>query len=479
MAQTFAEWSSSYVRVPGYTGVHRVRTSVSAELADRVMGSMKKWIVVAGVAALLAGCGGGGGNGSTTTTGGGGGTGRTYPTFNLGSGALVQTVFLSGEGRVIPGSRGSLNSQLALIRNVQYQNTVFDFIPDGDTGANDEIRVQLDGFTINTKTFPVAFGFGESFRSYREYPLEIAQFLERDTEGNVSALTPSDQVAFRPAQPFDADVRVFPGRIHTVTVRLDNSMLSWDSVNGEPNFNPDLFVAANYNPIYDAMVSQFSDYVAFDISDVDSRPELSVSGSPADRVFFSGDGYAMSVGLGQASEFELLDPVNVQNGRVSTGPLIGPGGNQVQGANIFVLEDEGPDTTRFTSIVGTWRSFESVINPNGAVAAVAFPTSRESEDITPDRQQFVVFSPGSNGKVTAMFYGSIFYNSPTDPTGGTFKLYPIDTIDDAVPVNEVNGTISNLVITNGVVRRGDWEVTGTPPAFWPFPASGGFGVFRR
>lgn len=438
---------------------------------------MKKLLLVACLASFLIGCGGGGGTSTTGGSSGGGPVGRTYPTFNLGTGALVQTVFLSGQGRTLP--RGAANSQIAVIRNVRFQNGDFDVIPTGENNVVDELRVQLDGYTINAKAFGVQFPIGSSAQQFSEYPLEIQQFLEKQSDGTTTALTPPDSIAFAPPTPFDCDVRVFPGRISSVSVRLDDTMVGWDSANSVPIFNPDAFIAANYNPIYSSMVSQFSDYVAFNIANVSSKPQLSVSNADADRVYFSGDGYAMSKGLGSTSEFELLDPINVQNGKVTSGPPIGPAGSQVSGANLFILEDTGPDTTRYTSVIGTWKNFSQVINSSDNITAVAFPTSRESNTIQDNaRQQFVLYKT-SGGVVTDLWYGSVFYHVGGNPNNNIFKAYPVNTIDDAIPANEVNGTISNLVISNGTVRRGDWDVTGTPPGNWPFGQNGGFGVYRR
>ncbi len=440
--------------------------------------SMKKLLVLAGVAAILVGCGGGDGP-VVTSGGGGGGGGLTYPSFILGTGGLMQTVFLSGEGRTLPRVRGAGNSQIAVIKNVRYQNSAFDFIPTGASSLADEVRILLDGYTINAKAFGVQFGIGESSQSFSEYPLEIAQFLQRNDDGTTSPLTSPDSTAFAPPVPFDAEVSVFPGRISSLSVRLDDTMVGWDIPNGVPAFNPDIFIAGNYNPIYNAMVSQFSDYISFDISGVDSAPTLSISGDPADRVYFSGDGYAMSVGMGSGSEFELLDPIVVQNGKVTTGPPIGPAGSQIDGANLFILDDTGPDTSRFTSVIGTWYEHFNKIISSSEVTGVAFPTSRETGFIdTNERQQFVLYKSNGNS-VTDLWYGSIFYNPLGDPTQATFKLYPVETIDDAIPASEVEGTISNILIVNGSARRGDWTVTGPTPGGWPFGSTGTFGVYRR
>lgn len=443
---------------------------------------MKRLFLVAGIAAVLIGCGGSGGDGSTTTgggtTGGGGGTGREYPTFNFRTrGALMQTTFLSGQDRVLP--RGIASSQIAVIRDIQYRNFDGSQIPDEDNNLGDEVRVQLDGYTINAKAFGVQMPIGQSSLQFTEFPLTVNRFLELNSEGQPVEIGGS---SFTAPTPFDCDVRLFPGRISNLTVYLDDSMLSWNSATNEAAFNPDIFVAKNYNPIYSRMVSQFSDYVAFDISEVANKPQLSISGDDADRVYFSGDGYAMSRGLGQTSEFELLDPINVQNGRVSTGPIIGPNGLTIQAANVFILNDTSPDTSRRTAVVGTWRNFndQNLISSASANVAVAFPTSRESDpDKTTPRQQFVMYRT-EGGQVVDLWYGSIFYTlTDGTPTSGTFKLYPVETIDDAVPANEVNGTISNLQIVGGVVRRADWDVVGATPGGWPFGTSGGLGVFRQ
>ncbi|MBL8059129.1 MAG: hypothetical protein JNK63_00265 [Chthonomonas sp.] len=439
---------------------------------------MKKLLFFACVASLLAGCGGGdnGSGGGVGGPGGGGGGGRTYPTFSLGSGGVVQTTFLSGMGRTLP--RGAAQSQTAVVRNVRFQNSQFDFIPTGENNVLQEMNVQLDGYTINAQGFGVQFPIGSSSLNYAEYLLEIKQFIERQN-GTETNRTSDNGVAFQAPNPFEADVRVFPGRVSNFSVRLDDSMLNYNFGDDTIFWDDAAFRTANFNPIYNKMISQFADYVAFDISAVSSKPQLHVDNSNADRVYFSGDGYGYSRGMGSTSEFELLDPINVQNGKVTQGPPIGPPGSQISGANLFILDDTGPALTRHTSIVGTWKPFGSAITSSDTTVAVAFPTSRETTaSATNARQQFVLYRT-SGGNVVDLWYGSVFYNVGGNPNSNIFKLYPIDTIDDAVPANEVQGTLTNLVTVNGTVRRGDWDVTGVPPGIWPFGTSGGFGVYRR
>ncbi|MCC6687172.1 MAG: hypothetical protein IT205_09310 [Fimbriimonadaceae bacterium] len=443
---------------------------------------MKKLFLFACVVTLLTGCGGGdngggpGGGGPGGGPGGGGPGGRTYPTFSLGAGGVVQTTFLSGMGRSLP--RGAAQSQTAVIRNVRFQNSQFDYIPTGENNVLQEMNVQLDGYTINAQAFGVQFPIGSSSLGFAEYLLEVKQFIERQN-GSVTNQTPEGSVAFQAPNPFEANLRVFPGRVSNFTVRLDDSMLNYNFGDDTIFWDDAAFRTANFNPIYNKMISQFSDYVCFDISGVSSKPQLHGDSTDADRVYFSGDGYGYSRDMGSSSVFELLDPINVQNGKVTQGPPIGPPGSEISGANLFILDDTGPALTRYTSIIGTWKNFGSAISSSDTTVAVAFPTSREAAPTEANaRQQFVLYKT-SGGNVTALWYGSVFYNVGGNPSNNIFKLYPVDTIDDAVPANEVQGTLSNLVKVNGTVRRGDWDVTGVPPGIWPFGTSGGFGVYRR
>ncbi len=422
---------------------------------------------------VVVGCGGGGGDAGGVVpppdrT-------RSRPTVSLGTTASMQTTYLSGSSR---SSRGP--SQVAGISQVRYQNGVNDTIPSADDITTAEVRVRLDGYTINNFTYPVALN-GVSGRSFGQHPLEIRTMYEI-VGTNLQALTPPSVIAYVPPAPFDTNIRLVPGRISAVTLRVDEAMVSFSTAQNRVVFNTDQFVAANYDTVTRSINSNFNGYVAFDISGIPSgeRPTLLGGGGQADRVFYSGDGIAMSQGMGDSSNFQLIDPVVIRGGKVSTGPLIGPTGQQTQAANVFVLDDETPSNTAVTSLVGSWKNWDRTITPTDTYSAVAFPSSRETDNPSDiEEQQFVIFRT-SGTTITAMWQGQVFYNTSGNPTRGTFRLFPIGTIDDAVPSVEVTGTVSNLVLSSdGFVRGGEWDVVGTPPGSWTFPALGGFTVYRR
>jgi len=432
-----------------------------------------KWSLAALAAIVVAGCGGSGskGGGTIVTP-----TGRTVPVITLGAEASVQPVFLSGAQRSF-----EIGSQVAVIDFVEFTNESGAVVPSPDRVNFTPMFVNLSGYTINSRSFSVAFAANESSQRFTEFPLQIASIREvTDIDGNT--ILRYDQRTSAP-NPFDINLRVFPGRYSSIQVRLDDLVVSYDDIAGI-QFDEDRFTEINYNPKLSPprMTSFLSDYVAFDISGLTAaqRPTLSTS-EDADRVLFSGDRIALSNGVGADSLLEVLDT----DGTTFTGTL-NPA-STIQGTSTlptYTLEAEDPSFSTIVSLLGVWRDSSRVITTTDTITAVSFPNSAESD--TPqtdgDRQQFLIYQT-NGGVITSMWQGEVTFGDPDngggDTTKGTFLIYPISTLDDAIPTGEVRGTVSNLVYVNGTVRRGDWDIIGTVPANFPLPRLGGFGVFRR
>jgi hypothetical protein len=112
--------------------------------------TLKKALLLFAAAAVVIGCGGGGtdAGGTTGGTGGTGGSGgRGVPTVNLSGEAQIQVLFASGQGRRAPGS------QIAVIQDVQLQNSVIDFVPTTQQGSQSPLRIMLDGYSLNARLF--------------------------------------------------------------------------------------------------------------------------------------------------------------------------------------------------------------------------------------------------------------------------------------------------------------------------------------
>jgi hypothetical protein len=430
-----------------------------------------KWMLGVGTAVLLVGCGGGGG-GETATSGGNGGlVDRSIPTVKLGSKAEVQIVFLSGQGR------RDEESQVAVFNRLQFQNDENDFAPSLDQLPLPEVKVQLDGYTLNSRTFSVDMPFGESVRIFSEMPFEI----ERIEDSNGNTLT-SGSPAFLTEIPFNADVICYAGRQSTVSLSVNDAIVRFDGTDGVI-FDPVQFEKENYDQRGEppSIRSFFSDYVGFDISGLARRPNmLNSSGVPngplVSTVLFSGDGIAIASGFDAPDTLQLLDPVKVENGVIRRPVLIG--GDPAPGTYVFEEIDprDESNVARIPSLSGIWRPYTEVLGNLGTFFAVSFPSSRFD-----DEQQLLMVSRSGiadNSPITAMWQGVVRYNSRL--TGGTFSVWPIDQIDDGDPRNEVTGSISGIVFKAGTTTPASatFTVTGGGGNF-PFPATGRYVVFLK
>ncbi len=432
-------------------------------------------LVLAMSAALIAGCGGGGffdfhddsgstsgGSSSGGSSSGGGGISRNYPTFNLSQNGIVQVTFLSGL------SRRATGSQVAVINAVEFQNDDGERIPGASQGAFPELSVVLDEYRINTGEIVVNFDGTRASQMFTEFPLQIAKLKEIQSDGTAQDLPIAGSPVFAASQPFDVDMTVVPGRYTGIQVRLDQEIVKYNSTTGLI-FDEDKFQAFNYD-FRGSMPTFFSDYLAFDLNATPAgdRPFMS-NGQVADRVYFSGDGIAISRGVGSTSKFELLAPIAIQSGTIQVGPTIG--GRKAN--NTYLLTDSNPSSSTETALTGVWKPHTDVVSPGGDITMIAFPKSDDGAS-----QQLVIYKQ-ANGSITAMWQGQVDYSD--DATSGTFKLFPVSTVDNAIPVTTetVTGTVSGLVTQNGAVMRGNWQVSGTTPGSWVFGTSGGFATYRR
>lgn len=423
-----------------------------------------KWVAAAAVVTGIVGCGGSGGSGvvpaGSGPTGALSASGRAVPSVNLGSTGFIQAVFLSGL------DRRAVGSQIAVLRDVNFQNGTSDVVPTTESATINEVTVMLDAYSINSREIPVNLN-GAPSRAFSEFPLQVSEIREVvDGNGNTQLLAGPN--ALNVPDPFDVRIRTFPGRQTAVQIRLDESSLRVDNTLGL-FFDEDAFTKANYDPLLKAIKGHISDYVAFDLSGIRSvdRPVVDALGEPADRVYFSGDGIAISNGIGTDSIFELLDPVSIKAGAVYNGAVL----NGVKAPNTYRLDELDPGDFLVTAQTGIWRNYSDVIVDNGTVNMVAFPSS---DDDT--RQQIVIYRKAGS-TIDAMWQGEIEYAS--DMKSGTFHIFPVGDVDDAIPSQEVSGTITGVSVVNGVAYKGDWNITSAVPGGFPFPSSGGFGVFRR
>lgn len=438
-----------------------------------------KWLVGVVGLVVLSGCGGDGGGRIPPPPPG---PDRAVPTVVLNDPAAVTLTFITGQGRRAPGS-------LTAVVGAQFlQNDVNDVIPKLDQTNFPDLRLGLDRYTVNSRTFAATIPDDAGSKTYREFPLEIFSLEQEDDFGQLEPIT-FNPPALLVEPPLDLDLRLFRGRYSTIQVNLDDAIINFDFGTGQVIFDRFLFEDKNYDQLTGSVRSFLADYVAFDLTqaDDDLRPSMS-DGTPADMVLFSGDGIAVSQGFGFDGSFELLSPVRVEQGIIRLGTVIGG----VRTSGVYSLLELDPrdleGLTKITSLAGPWRTHKEAFKAVPPFATVAFPSTSDN-----NVQWLVMWKQNADADVTDMWQGVVKYEDAGNlpPTRGTFQLWPIAQIDDADASNEVRGTVSNIIATpnyaiiNNVrvligydVRRGDFDVTQSN-ALFNFPLQGGFVVYRK
>lgn len=333
-----------------------------------------------------------------------------------------------------------------------------------ETIVNPERDILLNGYTIQAVNLNIQITDTKLFGAY---PLEI-QLIRVQGSGD---LTGSSGQPLVNAQ-FPAHIRLFAGRVSNVAVRLDDTMFASDGT-----FDQDTFLANNTTAETGGTVNSYlADYLMFDISSVTSGlPQLPSGNGSATRVYFTGDNYAVSTT--SPGEFDVLTPIGFVEGTfrnpTRSGPISTPG--------IFTLvqpdpRDPDPNTARrITALQGIWKDVSSTVGNMGDFTALSLPSSEDNNF------QTVLFIQQSGGVITEMYFGLIDY------TAGTIAAYPINQVSPGSTLNEIDGTVTNLLDKNGLptsdpsaVRSGTFSLvngTGTVPG--TFPTTGKFIVYRR
>lgn len=445
---------------------------------------MKRIALLSAFAALtFAGCGGHGGGG-----GGGGvvpppGPGLSRAQVNqaaLNTPGRVEVTYNTGQGRAV-------GSPTAVIKRLFFEDNTYG-LGDGrntcETQLLQGISMQLDGYTSQSIGVDVPMsGFSEPLhsRSFDRFNLEIAKILVQNDAGGLDEFTGAGggPILSGTNSEFDANVRAFPGRRTSVQIFLDDATLNHDGSNLV--WDAIRFADLNYEPIDLVVKSFMADYLAFDISNVPNRPQLSAGGF-ATRVYFSGDSIAISGPLlGGAQPFEVLTPVGVQEGLFNP-PVNLP--NQTIPFGTYTLQTIDPTSlpniAKITSLQGIWREYTNLVDQSKAlikdVGDFEFITMPQSGD--GDTQDLVILQLNSSKQIINMYFGEVDFNTYT------FLAWPIDQVSPAGVNGEISGTIYNTVDRNGNtdntvrrIRSGLYSITGgTIPI--GFNTSGRFIVYR-
>lgn len=427
--------------------------------------------VVASVA--IIGCGGGGGGGNNGNNGGGGSLPMAVNTSLLSSQGRLEMTYNTGQGRA-PGSITGVFRHLIVEDNTY--NDLRDIV---ETQLNPAIGIQLDGYSSQQIPLNVpmtGFSLLLNGRNFEAFNLEIDSLRIENPDGSFRTVSGAGgQPAF--LATFPMFLRAFPGRYTGVTVQIDDAMLNVDDSDNIV-FDETLFNDLNLDVDEGVMLGTFTDYFAFDITNVPNKPLMSDS-SEATRVYFSGDFAGLSGDvLAGSNPFEVLVPLNPP-----LEGLISPPNATLGTYGTYALRQIDPrdltNTQRIVSKQGIWRDWytagndsKSVILRPDSVVMLALPHHKDD-----DKQDIVFMVRNANGDIVDMYFGEANFAT------NKINIWPIENIDDGAPDNEVELNISAKNYRAGGagnsadIRSGSWVLSsGSLPA--TFGTSGTFLVVR-
>lgn len=445
---------------------------------------------------MIAGCGGGGGR---ATTGNGSGAnviaGDSIATVNLQTtDALLYVNYITGQGRAAGDITANMASAVLTGPGGTLQNQGFTNLP-----------IQLNQYSLNSQVMDLPLA-GVNSSYYNQFDLNVASIQIQNADGSLGTpltgvagsyfLNPTNGAQDPAIVPgsggaFSASVGLFPGRWTSIMVFLNDASINLDPTQSFYQFYRSIFLADNTQPNNTNIQGFLSDYIAFDISKVASRPHVfDVNGNNtglATQVFLSGEdqryGASGPTPTGSASTpFTLYIP-NTTNGYFA-GSIKGPnslpnpptGGTQITQGGTYTLRDPDPrDITggsQVTSLQGIFRPYTSVFNNLGTFEVITMPHTADDNN-----QDIVAMVRDANGNITNFYFGI------ADLTGLTFTLYPIADIETGEVAGAITGTLNSLVDKNNAnttvpanVRFGRYSFTGSVPA--GFKTTGRFLVYR-
>lgn len=421
--------------------------------------------------------------------------------------ASVRYAFLTGAGRA-----GDV--EVASVRSMEVIDNL------GTESSSIQAR-NLTLTAFESQQIPTTIGLRQlASRKFDQVNLNIFEY--RFVSGTVNQTFNAIEGA--PAL-VSADVRVFNGRSTLIPIYLDPEVINIEqrTIGGLPVdvavFDPTRFDAINRIPSDTVSLRSYvSDYVCFDVSAMPtgSRPLLT-NGQRANRIFFSGDGYAMGAGDPAnggttGAPFELVLPEGQGAsiiGRYSAPALlpggiagsVTPGSYTTLGADPTDLSTVDPSLVRkITNFQGEWRNhFSQRLNPTtGAIEELGYfrdPHAFEAFSIPgsddSDRQdvmfmtQTVTTNPNGTKSVsiTNLFWGFV------DLGSNTFSIFPLSELPTAegatgtIP-GEIRGRVTGKFTSSGTstvsevqTRYVQFEFIDTPPA--GMPTNGFVVVLRR
>lgn len=484
---------------PGTSRIRQLAILTSAHqflsAGCEVITILRKWIgYVAGTSALvwMIGCGGSGLGGDTTSTATTATTGSTSTATTATTGS-TSTATTATTGSTATGTTsGTPSVTIGQFLNFKQNDPFISFFfLTGQGRAPDPVIATLHRVAVSktggaTFAEPLAAAINLQLNGYftqlknvdvTPYPGTGASYLFDSYNLNIDSMqfgthVISNQNGDAVVQDFiPANIRVRPGRQTIVPLFIDDSMFA--DGGSTVTYNRDALIARNVDPDTGAIDGFLSDYVRFDISGIPNKPLLS-DGTPASRIYFSGDNIALSAG-GTSGLFNVLDPSVINSGHFD--PPVDIAGTLTPGTYTVLQDDPRPVSAlaKIASLQGIYREYTDVTKNLGSFNVIVFPDSFDNLD----SYDLVMFSRDANGVITQMYFGA------ADLKGNIFSAFPLTDLIDGSTTGEIDGTLTGLLDANGnatttpsAVRIGTINITsGTVDP--NFKSTGQFFVFSQ
>lgn len=390
---------------------------------------------------------------------------------------LLDIYFLPGQGR----APGSITAFIDVVQFFTYNRyTAEDPLPS-------DLILKLDAFNVQNRTANSAVSdidFTQPSRTFTDLDLTFTRFTREDDFGN--------------QQSFNGEIHkllgnflitAYKGRVTSVQLKMHDAMVDQVTNGGivtDLNFNTTAFVNENTNPETGKVTGQLSDYICFDISGVPNKPKLaspSVAGQDAQKVFMSGDGYALSVkdplGVnGSAGVFEALTKFGTFEG------IFRPEESAVTHIKSYELKQADPSQVPalrlITALKGIYRDLGQVVSNLKAFEFITLPKTGDG----PKQEIAIVQRNVGTGAITQMWFGTADFSTKS------FRVYPIRNVQPASTAGELTGSFTTFANQNGTavpsagtdwwqaVREGTFKFNGAPVGIPAANRTGRFLVFR-
>jgi len=363
-----------------------------------------------------------------------------------------------------------------------------------DSFASDVLRLgtatdcPLVGFQNNVIHMDIDFASEASSAPSRLFTNFQLSFDAFHVEGNSAATfrtlpQPDDFPKNYPAQ-----IRVFPGRTTSFPVFIDDSMFTVDETlpsNPKIAYNESQFQLSNGATLANPMKGFLSDFIAFNLNNLSAADKSTIGTQAgigaAQRIFFSGDAYAVSDGVSSGSNIAglTLNPNQTILGLLgAAGTLKGPKGTLPHPGTYSLLAVNPTDITQTLKIIagqGIWREHSVVLSNLSStnLNVITIPSSNDD-----NLQEMVAFTQDANNNISSLYFGF------ADLDALTFNLFPAVNIVTGSVTGEITGTIGTMFTRGGaataapdLARRGTFTFTAgqaLPAGF----ADGSFYVFR-